>query len=106
MPAPAPAPAPSPVIQYVPKPSTSRAVIGEDTFAIIPSKITPEPKPQVNNWIATSENQEPVQSASPLRWLPFKSNNQSHNPEVSTTNHNYLICIVGPLTLLLPRILL
>ena len=102
-----PAPAPSPVIQYEPKPSTSHAEIGEDiTFEIIPSTSTDEPKPQVNNWIATNENQEsePIVSASPLQCLPFKINNQSHNPEVSTTYHNYLICIVGPLTLLLPKL--
>ena len=100
-----PAPAPSQAIQYEPKPSTSHAEIGEDiTFEIVTSTIIPEPKPQVNNWVATNENQEPVQSAGPLQCLPFKINNQSHNPEVSTTYHNYLICIVGPLTLLLPKL--
>ena len=97
-------PAPSQTIQYEPKPSTSFARIGHDTFESIPSTSISEPRTQVNNWVATNEDQESLKSASPLQCLPIRINNQSHNPEVSTTYHNYLISIVGPLTLLLPKL--
>ena len=98
-------PAPSQTIQYEPKPSTSCTNIGPHTFEPIHSMSTSETRTQVNNWLATNENQESLKSASPLQCLPIRINNQSHNPEVSTTYHNYLmISIVGPLTLLLPKL--
>ena len=34
--------------------------------------------------------------------IPF--NNQSHNPEVTKTWHNYMVSTIGPLTLMIPKI--
>ena len=70
-------PAPSQTIQYEPKPSTSCTNIGPHTFEPIHSTSTSEPRTQVNNWIATNENQESLKSASPLTPMSPDQNQQS-----------------------------